>query len=162
MPHLHISLACGEGTFHITPDSVQAKLGLEVFTGPSSSGRCITTQLSLGAISALSVKAKQLLPCKLYLISLKNVCRWRRGRTMHRSRPGRGAVRKGKKIKQMGLVRAFWPFCCSLLIWIFLPTLGVINFSVDGQNTIISSKLFKWVVINFPFAGPCSLRVRCV
>lgn len=44
----------------------------------------------------------------------------------------------------------------------FPPSLGVINFSVDGQNTIISSKLFKWVVINLPFAGPYSLRVRCV
>lgn len=33
---------------------------------------------------------------------------------------------------------------------------------MDGQNTIISSKLFKWVVINLPFAGPCSLRVRRV
>lgn len=47
MPHLHVSLAHREGTVHITPDSVMAKLGLEVFTGPSSSGRCITMQLAL-------------------------------------------------------------------------------------------------------------------
>lgn len=33
---------------------------------------------------------------------------------------------------------------------------------MDGQNTIISSKLFKWVVINLPFAGPCYLGVRRV
>lgn len=26
---------------------------------------------------------------------------------------------------------------------------------MDGQSTIIASKLFKWVVINLPFAGPC-------
>ena len=29
---------------------------------------------------------------------------------------------------------------------------------MDGQNTIIASKLFKWVVINLPFAGPCFSR----
>lgn len=62
----------------------------------------------------------------------------------------------------MGLVHAFSPFPVSLLIWIVPPTLGVINFSVDRQNTIISSKLFKWVVINLPFASPCSFGVRRV
>lgn len=47
--------------------------GLEMFTGPSSSRRWV-------AINACSEKAKQLLPCKLYLISLKNVYGRRSGR----------------------------------------------------------------------------------
>lgn len=44
----------------------------------------------------------------------------------------KGATWKGKQEKKMGLVHAFGPFCCSLLIWLSPSTLGAINFSVDG------------------------------
>lgn len=85
MPHLHISLGPQGGNCPHHPRLCYGKTGTRGVHRPQFIWEMYNHAASspLATISALSEKAKQLLPCKLYLISLKNVCGWRRGRGMH-------------------------------------------------------------------------------